>query len=97
MNNTISLITIDGTVTTAPVLTHDNLVEFVVSDDSAREYVVRIALSELGAHVARGARVMASGAEGWVIPGRAWRDEPSRTILQAHDVQLHQLAFATAA
>jgi len=94
MNNTISLITIDGTVTTAPVLTHDNLVEFVVADDISREFVVRIARSELGGHVTPGARVVASGAEGWVIPGRAWRDEPSRTILQAHDVQLRELAFA---
>ncbi|GAA4265685.1 hypothetical protein [Frondihabitans peucedani] len=94
MNNIISLITIDGTVTTAPVLTHDNLVEFVVADDTAREFVVRIPRTDLGAHVARGARILASGAEGWVIPGRAWRDEPSRTILQAHEVQLRELAFA---
>ncbi|BDZ51973.1 hypothetical protein GCM10025867_42140 [Frondihabitans sucicola] len=94
MNNTISLITIDGTVTTAPVLTHDNLVEFVVADEAQREFVVRIARTELGGHVAPGAHVVASGAEGWVIPGRGWRDEPSRTILQAHDVQLRELAFA---
>jgi len=94
MNTLISLITIDGTVTTAPVLTHDNLVEFVVVDDSAAEFVVRIGLHELGGHVTPGARVVASGAEGWVIPGRSWRDEPSRTILQAHDVQLRSLAFA---
>jgi hypothetical protein len=94
MNNIISLISIDGTVTTAPALTHDNLVEFVVVDDSTREFVVRIPLTELGGHVVPGARVLASGAEGWVIPGRSWRDEPSRTIVQAHDVQLRDLAFA---
>lgn len=94
MNNTISLITIDGTVTTTPAFTHDNLVEFVVVDDASREFVVRLPLADLGAHVSIGTRVVASGAEGWVIPGRAWRDEPSRTILQAHDVQLRELAFA---
>jgi hypothetical protein len=91
---TINLIQIDGTVTTAPVLTHDNLVEFVVVDDASREFVVRIPRTELGGHVAIGARVQAAGAEGWVIPGRAWVSEPSRTILQASDVQLRQLAFA---
>ena len=94
MNKTISLITIDGTVTTAPVLTHDNLVEFVVVDGDSAEFVVRLPLADLGQHVSIGTRVVASGAEGWVIPGRAWRDEPSRTILQAHDVQLRELAFA---
>lgn len=94
MTNTLNLITIAGTVTTAPALTQDNLVEFVVVDDAAREFVVRIPRSELGGHVAPGARVLASGAEGWVIPGRTWQNEPSRTIVQAHDVQLRDLAFA---
>lgn len=94
MTKALTLISIDGTVTTAPALTHDNLVEFVVVDAFAREFVVRIPLGELGSHVAPGAHVLASGAQGWVIPGRAWRDEPSRTIVQAHDVQLRDLAFA---
>jgi hypothetical protein len=94
MTNTLSLISIEGTVQTAPVLTHDNLVEFTVSDDTLRQFAVRLPLAELGSHVTPGVRVMVTGAEGWVIPGRAWRDEPSRTIVQAHDVQLRDLAFA---
>jgi hypothetical protein len=94
MTSTLNLISITGTVATAPALTHDNLVEFVVVDDTAREFVVRIPRSELGGHVTPGARVLATGAEGWVIPGRTWRGEPSRTIVQAHDVQLRDLAFA---
>ncbi|KQQ28301.1 MULTISPECIES: hypothetical protein [unclassified Frondihabitans] len=94
MNSTITLIRIDGTVTTAPSLTHDNLVEFVVVDGFAREFLVRLPRTELGMHVMPGAQVSATGAEGWVVPGRAWRDEPSRTIVQAHDVQLRELSFA---
>ncbi|GAA4681688.1 hypothetical protein [Frondihabitans cladoniiphilus] len=96
MNTSLSLITIEGTVTTAPSLTSGNLVEFVVVDDLGTQFSVRIPRTELGAHVAPGARVVAAGAEGWVIPGRAWRDEPSRTILQAHDVQLRRSAYAAA-
>jgi hypothetical protein len=94
MTSTINLIRIDGTVTTAPTLTYDNLVEFVVADDLAREFLVRLPLSDLGAHVEPGARVTATGAEGWVVPGRSWRDEPSRTIVQAHEVQLGMLLAA---
>ncbi|ROQ39561.1 hypothetical protein EDF46_1193 [Frondihabitans sp. PhB188] len=94
MTQTLNLIRIGGTVTTAPALTHDNLVEFVVVDDSSREFLVRLPLADLGSEVAPGAHVQATGAEGWVVPGRTWRDEPSRTILQAHEVQLGHLAFA---
>ena len=92
--NALTIINIDGIVTSVPRLTAGNLVEFVVTDDDRREFVIRIARQELGGDVQLGSRVMASGAEGWVIPGRSWRDEPSRTIVQAHDVQLRELAFA---
>jgi hypothetical protein len=91
---TIELIRITGTVTSAPTLSHDDVVEFIVTDDTTREYIVRMPRIELGAHVEPGARVQAAGAEGWTIPGRAWRHEPSRTLLQANDVQLAQLALA---
>ncbi|PZE25365.1 MULTISPECIES: hypothetical protein [unclassified Curtobacterium] len=95
MTSTIDFIQISGTVLDAPVLTTDDLVEFVVADDvSRREFLVRLPRTELGAHVVAGAHVQAAGAAGWVVPGRPWRHEPSRTILQAHDVQLAALAFA---
>lgn len=94
MTSTIDLIRITGTVTSAPVLTRNDLVEFVVRDDAAREYLVRMPRLELGAHVATGARIVATGAEGWKVPARSWRHEPARTIVQAHDVQLTGLALA---
>lgn len=94
MTSTLNLIRIDGTVTTAPALTADNLVEFVVVDDSAREFLIRLPRTDLGVHIEPGAHVIATGAQGWVIPGRSWRDEPSRTIVQAHDVQLAVLLAA---
>jgi hypothetical protein len=95
MTTIFSIIRIDGIVLTAPSLTSGNLVEFVVTDDdSAREYLVRIPRTELGQDIAVGAHVRATGSEGWIVPGRAWRREPSRTILDAHDVQLRELAFA---
>ncbi|RKR76703.1 hypothetical protein [Frondihabitans australicus] len=91
---TINLLRIEGAVASTPVLTHDNLVEFVVVDDAAREFVVRIPRTDLGAPLHIGERVSAAGAEGWVIPGRTWVAEPSRTILQASDVQPSGYAFA---
>jgi hypothetical protein len=94
MTNTIELLRITGIVTTAPVLSHDDIVEFVVADDFAREYLVRLPRTALGAHVAPGVRVQAAGQEGWKVPGRGWRHEPSRTLLQANDVQLAELALA---
>lgn len=93
MTTALNLIQIGGTVTTAPALTHDNLVEFVVADGT-REFLVRLPRTDLGAGVTLGAHVRAAGAEGWVVPGRSWRDEPSRTILQASEVQLGELAIA---
>ena len=94
MTNTIDLIRITGTVATEPVLTLDDIVEFVVRDDLGREYLVRLPRIELGAHVAGGARVVATGAEGWNVPARSWLHEPARTIVQANDVQLAGLALA---
>jgi hypothetical protein len=95
MTNIFSLIRIDGTVTSVPALTSDNLVEFVVVDDSTRaEYLVRLPRTELGTEVSFGAQVRATGAEGWIVPGRGWLGESSRTILEAHDVQLSEYAFA---
>jgi len=92
--NTLTLIRIDGVVQTTPVVTHDHLVEFVVTDDAAREFVVRIPQGDLRAPLAAGDHVRARGAEGWVIPGRAWVAEPSRTILQASDVEVAGFAIA---
>lgn len=95
MTTTIELIRITGTVTTAPVLTLDDIVEFIVRDDAlGTEFIVRLPRIELGAHVTAGARVHATGAEGWKVPARSWRHEPARTIVQAHDVQLADLALA---
>jgi serine acetyltransferase len=79
-----NIVTLSGTVTTAPVLSTARLAEFVVvgaggvvTDD------VRV-----------GASVTVEGAQGWVIPGRSWRREPSRTIVQAYAVSAHALALA---
>jgi hypothetical protein len=35
-----------------------------------------------------------SGEAGWVVPGRSWRGEASRTILLAASVQAPELALA---
>jgi hypothetical protein len=95
MTTIYSIIRIDGTVTSAPSLSSDGRVEFVVLDgDSGREFLVRIPRTELGGDVTVGAHVRTTGSEGWIIPGRSWRHEPSRTILDAHDVQLAELAYA---
>jgi hypothetical protein len=94
MTTTIDLIRITGTVTSAPVLTLDDIVEFAVHTETGSEYLVRLPRIELGAHVAAGARVLVTGAEGWKVPARSWRHEPARTIVEAHDVQLAGLALA---
>lgn len=95
MTSTIDLIQISGTVLDAPALTSDDLVEFVVADDlTRREYLVRLPRTALAADVTLDAHVRVAGAAGWVVPGRVWRHEPSRTILQANDVQLAEFAFA---
>lgn len=91
---TIDHIRITGTVLQDPTLSHDDMIEFVVADDARREFIVRLPRTELGAHVTRGAHVLATGALGWTVPGRAWRHEPSRTIVQANDVQLASLVLA---
>jgi hypothetical protein len=93
-NTTLALTHIDGIVASIPTLTHEDLVEFVVIDELHREYLVRLPRTELGAHVRVGDHVLVSGAEGWVVPGRAWFGEPSRTILQAHEVRLAEFAIA---
>ena len=89
-----SLTTVTGTVTSAPATTLARLVEVVVVDDSGREWLVRARRGELGRDVRPGAVVTVEGAEGWVVPGRSWRHEPSRTILQASRVTTRQLALA---
>ena len=90
----IAPVTVSGTVATTPVTTIARLVEFVLVDDADRQWLVRARRGELGADVAEGARVTVDGAEGWVVPGRSWRGEPSRTILQASTVVARTLALA---
>lgn len=91
---TDSLTTVTGTVATTPVTTLARLVEFVVIDDDRREWLVRARRGELGRDVRPGAVVTVEGAEGWVVPGRSWRGEPSRTILQSSGVTTRHLALA---
>ncbi|MBF4600338.1 hypothetical protein ITJ55_05915 [Frigoribacterium sp. VKM Ac-1396] len=91
MNDTIS---ITGTVATAPTLTTARLVEFVVVDDHGTEFAVRAWRDDVTAAVRPGATVTVHGAAGWVIPGRSWRHEPSRTIVQASSVETRELALA---
>ncbi|MFZ7088349.1 hypothetical protein [Curtobacterium sp. RRHDQ10] len=93
-NTTLDLTHVDGTVASIPVLTHEDLVEFVVIEGLHHEYLVRLPRTDLGAHVRLGDHVLVAGAEGWVVPGRAWFGEPSRTILQAHEVRLAEYAVA---
>lgn len=90
----IAPVTVTGTVATIPVTTIARLVEFVLVDDADRQWLVRARRGELGADVTEGARVTVDGAEGWVVPGRSWRGEPSRTILQASTVVARTLALA---
>ena len=88
------IISITGTVTTAPTLTTARLVEFVVVDDRGTEFAVRAWRDDVTAAVRVGASVVVDGAAGWVIPGRSWRREPSRTIVQAYAVGTTALALA---
>ena len=92
MKSTITTIT--GTVTTVPTLTTARLAEFVVVDASGAEFVVRAWSDVVTDDVRVGATVTVEGAQGWVIPGRSWRREPSRTIVQAYAVSAHALALA---
>ena len=90
----IAPVTVTGTVATTPVTTIARLVEFVLVDDADRQWLVRARRGELGHDVVEGARVSVDGAEGWVVPGRSWRREPSRTILQASTVVPRGLVLA---
>jgi len=54
---------------------------------------VRVDLEATAADRTR-ATVTVEGAQGWVIPGRSWRHEPSRTIVQASSVEARELALA---
>ena len=89
-----NIVTLSGTVTTAPVLSTARLAEFVVVDAAGAEYVVRAWSDVVTDDVHVGASVTVEGAQGWVIPGRSWRREPSRTIVQAYAVSAHALALA---
>lgn len=92
MKSTITTIT--GTVTTVPTLTTARLVEFVVVDARGAEFAVRAWSDVVTDAVHVGATVTVSGTEGWVIPGRSWRREPSRTIVQAYSVDTAALLLA---
>lgn len=88
-------ITIIGTALAAPSVSPDRIAEFGVRDeDSQREYLVRIPADDLGLFISRGARVDIDGEAGWTMPGRSWRGEASRTIVQARSVRGGELALA---
>ena len=89
-----NIITVSGTVTTEPSPSTPRLVEFVVVDDRGAEFVVRAWADVVTDAVRVGSAVTVEGAQGWVIPGRSWRREPSRTIVQAYAVSAHALALA---
>jgi hypothetical protein len=91
-NDRLSII---GTALAAPVTTPDNIAEFPVRDVwTGREYLVRIDADDLGVFVTAGARIEVRGEAGWTIPGRSWRGEASRTLLQAQDVTAGELLLA---
>ena len=88
-------ITITGTALAAPTVSPDRIAEFGVRDDrSQREYLVRIPADDLGLFITRGARVDIDGEAGWTVPGRSWRGEASRTLVQAQSVRTGELALA---
>ncbi|NII40581.1 hypothetical protein E9228_001217 [Curtobacterium flaccumfaciens] len=86
---------ITGTAIAAPTVSPDRIAEFPVREDrSQREYLVRMPADDLGLFLTPGVRVAVDGEAGWVVPGRSWRGEASRTILQARAVQAPELALA---
>lgn len=88
-------ITITGTALAAPTVSPDRIAEFTLRDDrSAREYLVRLDADDLDVFLTRGARVAVDGEAGWTVPGRSWRGEASRTLLQAHEVTAGELLLA---
>ncbi|WP_439693982.1 hypothetical protein ACRQ4B_07065 [Curtobacterium sp. SP.BCo] len=88
-------ITIIGTALAAPTVSPDRIAEFGVRDDrSQREYLVRIPADDLGRFITRGSRVDVDGEAGWTVPGRSWRGEASRTLVQAQSVRAPELALA---
>jgi len=89
-----NIITVSGTVTTEPSPSTPRLVEFVVVDDRGAEFVVRAWADVVTDAVRVGSAVTVEGAQGWVIPGRSWRREPSRTIVQAYAVSTGALVLA---
>ncbi len=91
-NDRLSII---GTALTAPRTTPDNIAEFPVRDVwTGREYLVRIDADDLAFPVSAGDRVEVRGEAGWTVPGRSWRGEASRTLLQAQDVSAGELLLA---
>jgi len=88
-------ITIIGTALAAPTISPDQIADFPVRDVwTGREYLVRIDAGALGGFVAPGTRVEVTGETGWTVPGRSWRGESSRTLLQAQDVSVGELLLA---
>ncbi len=88
-------ITIIGTALAAPTVSPDRIAEFGVRDErSQREYLVRIPADDLGRFITRGSRVDIDGEAGWTVPGRSWRGEASRTLVQAQSVRTGDLALA---
>ena len=88
-------ITITGTALAAPTVSPDRVAEFALRDDrSAREWLVRMPADDLGLFITRGARLAVDGESGWTVPGRSWRGEASRTLVQARSVHAAELALA---
>ena len=88
-------ITILGTAIAAPAISPDRIAEFPVRDaDTQREYLVRVPVDTLDLFVTPGIRVEVDGEAGWTVPGRSWRGEASRTILQAVTIRRSELALA---
>jgi hypothetical protein len=88
-------ITTVGTALAAPIITPDRVAEFPLRDAlSDREYLVRIPAHRMPAAIDAGAEVRIDGEAGWTIPGRSWRHEASRTVLQAASVDAAELALA---
>lgn len=88
-------ITITGTALAAPTVTPDRIAEFGIRDDrSQREYLVRIPAADLGLFISRGAQLDVDGEAGWTVPGRSWRGEASRTLVQAQSVRAGELTLA---
>lgn len=87
-------ITITGTAIAAPTISPDRIAEFPVRSGWT-DYLVRVPADRLDLFVVvPGTPVSIAGEAGWVVPGRSWLGEGSRTLLLAQDVRAAELALA---